>query len=235
MIFNSEVEKYAHLHHGISSLKLDNYKKSTSGIMVPQNYLSPTIIEERNMNVASMDVFSRLMMEGVIYVGTPIDDDVANIVNAQMLFMASVLKKEMQMHLNTPGGGVYAGLAMYDTMQGIVAGGTDIAVTVTGMAASMGSILLQGGTKGQRRALKHSRVMIHQPMGGAKGQVSDILITAEEIVKLQKELNVILSEGSGKSMQAIKKACDRDNWFTAQEAKNYGFIDEVVTHDFSQR
>ena len=190
------------------------------------NYISPTIIEERQMNVASMDVFSRLMMDRIIFLGVPINDYVANIIQAQLLFLESVdAKKDIQIYLNSPGGGVYAGLGIYDTMQYIA---PDVATICTGMAASMGAVLLCAGAKGKRTALKHSRVMIHQPLGGAQGQASDIEITAREIQKLKKELYTIISDHSGKSYDEVWKDGDRDYWMTSSEAKEYGMIDEVL-------
>ena len=178
------------------------------------------------MNVASMDVFSRLMMDRIIFLGVPINDYVANIIQAQLLFLESVdAKKDIQIYLNSPGGGVYAGLGIYDTMQYIA---PDVATICTGMAASMGAVLLCAGAKGKRTALKHSRVMIHQPLGGAQGQASDIEITAREIQKLKKELYTIISDHSGKSYDEVWKDGDRDYWMTSSEAKDYGMIDEVL-------
>ena len=178
------------------------------------------------MNVASMDVFSRLMMDRIIFLGVPINDYVANIIQAQLLFLESVdAKKDIQIYLNSPGGGVYAGLGIYDTMQYIA---PDVATICTGMAASMGAVLLCAGAKGKRTALKHSRVMIHQPLGGAQGQASDIEITAREIQKLKKELYTIISDHSGKSYDEVWKDSDRDYWMTSSEAKEYGMIDEVL-------
>jgi ATP-dependent Clp protease protease subunit len=190
------------------------------------NYISPTIIEERQMNVASMDVFSRLMMDRIIFLGVPINDYVANIIQAQLLFLESVdAKKDIQIYLNSPGGGVYAGLGIYDTMQYIA---PDVATICTGMAASMGAVLLCAGAEGKRTALRHSRVMIHQPLGGAQGQASDIEITAREIQKLKNELYTIISEHSGKPFDEVWKDSDRDYWMTSNEAKDYGMIDEVL-------
>jgi ATP-dependent Clp protease protease subunit len=189
-------------------------------------YISPTIIEERQMNVASMDVFSRLMMDRIIFLGVGINDHVANIIQAQLLFLESVdAQKDILIYLNSPGGGVYAGLGIYDTMQYI---NPDVSTICTGMAASMGAVLLCAGAEGKRTALKHSRVMIHQPLGGAQGQASDIEITAREIQKLKKELYEIISEHSGKSYKEVWKDSDRDYWMTAEEAKAYGMIDEVL-------
>jgi len=193
------------------------------------SYISPTIIEERQLNVATMDVFSRLMMDRIIFLGVPIDDDVANIIQAQLLFLeSSDPSKDIQIYLNTPGGSVYAGLGIYDTMQYI---SSDVATICTGMAASMGSVLLTAGAKGKRTALPHSRVMIHQPMGGAEGQASDIEITTREILKLRDELYNIVAKHSGNTFERIMKDSDRDYWMTAQEAKDYGMIDEVLVRN----
>ncbi len=220
-MFNpEEFRKYATKEKGISSLTLDRFESAYA------NYISPTIIEERQMNVASMDVFSRLMMDRIIFLGVPINDYVANIIQAQLLFLESVdAEKDIQIYLNSPGGGVYAGLGIYDTMQYI---NPDVATICTGMAASMGAVLLCAGAEGKRTALKHSRVMIHQPLGGAQGQASDIEITAREIQKLKNELYQIISDHSGKSFDEVWKDGDRDYWMTSAEAKAYGMIDEVL-------
>ena len=221
MFSKDEFRKYAVKHQGISSTTVDSFTSMMN------NYISPTIIEERQMNVASMDVFSRLMMDRIIFLGVPINDYVANIIQAQLLFLESVdAKKDIQIYLNSPGGGVYAGLGIYDTMQYIA---PDVATICTGMAASMGAVLLCAGAKGKRSALKHSRVMIHQPLGGAQGQASDIEITAREIQKLKKELYTIISEHSGKSYDEVWNDGDRDYWMTSSEAHDYGMIDEVLT------
>jgi len=215
-----EFNKYATKHLGISSLNLNRFNSIFTGS------LTPYIIEERQLNVASMDVFSRLMMDRIIFLGTPIDDYIANIVQAQLLFLESAdPSKDIQIYFNTPGGSVHAGLGIYDTMQIISA---EIATICTGMAASMGAVLLTAGTKGKRSALKHSRVMIHQPMGGASGQASDIEITAREIMKLKKELYDIIAIHSGKTYEQVEKDADRDYWMTSTEAKEYGMIDEVL-------
>ena len=220
-MFNpEEFRKYATKEKGISSLTLDRFESAYA------NYISPTIIEERQMNVASMDVFSRLMMDRIIFLGVPINDYVANIIQAQLLFLESVdAEKDIQIYLNSPGGGVYAGLGIYDTMQYI---NPDVATICTGMAASMGAVLLCAGATGKRTALKHSRVMIHQPLGGASGQASDIEITAREIQKLKNELYEIIASHTGKSFEEVWKDGDRDYWMTAEEAKDYGMIDEVL-------
>lgn len=217
---HNEFNKFATGHLGISSLSLHKYQSSV------QNYISPTIIEERQLNIATMDVFSRLMMDRIIFLGVPIDDYVANIIQAQLLFLESVdSKKDIQIYLNTPGGSVYAGLGIYDTMQYIT---PDVATICTGMAASMGAVLLCAGANGKRTALRHSRILIHQPMGGAQGQASDIEITAREILKLKKELYEIIADHSNQPFKKIEKDSDRDYWMTAEEAKEYGMIDEVL-------
>jgi len=218
---SKEFKKYAVKHLGISSVSLDRYSSTYDGY-----YISPTIIEERQLNVAQMDVFSRLMMDRIIFLGVPIDDYVANIIQAQLLFLESNdANRDIQIYLNTPGGSVYAGLGIYDTMQYI---NPDVATICTGMAASMGAVLLCAGAKGKRTALKHSRVLIHQPMGGAQGQASDIAITAREIQKLKKELYEIISNHSGQTYKKVWADSDRDYWMTATEAKDYGMIDEVL-------
>ena len=217
----SEFEKYARLHCGISSLKLHNFQSITSG------YVSPTIIEERQLNVAQMDVFSRLMMDRIIFLGAPIYDDAANIIQAQLLFLESAdPEKDISLYINSPGGSVTAGLGIYDTMQLI---SCDVATLCAGLAASMGAVLLTAGAAGKRSALPHSRVMIHQPLGGAQGQASDIEITAREILKTKQELYEIMSHHSGVAVEQIARDADRDYWLTASEAKAYGLIDEVLT------
>ncbi|MEZ7883672.1 MAG: ATP-dependent Clp endopeptidase proteolytic subunit ClpP [Bacteroidales bacterium] len=217
---STEFEKYARLHKGISSLSLHRFSSVHSA------YINPTIIEERQLNVAAMDVFSRLMMDRIIFLGVPINDDVANIIQAQLLYLDSTeSKSDIQLYINSPGGSVYAGLGIYDTMQLV---SSDVATICTGMAASMAAILLTAGAQGKRSALPHSRVMIHQPMGGAEGQATDIEITAREIVKLKKELYEIISLHSGKPVEIIEKDADRDYWMTSLEAKAYGMIDEIL-------
>ena len=196
---------------------------------VSNSYISPTIIEERQLNIATMDVFSRLMMDRIIFLGVPIDDDVANIIQAQLLFLESTdPSKDIQIYVNSPGGSVYAGLGIYDTMQYI---SSNVATICTGMAASMAAVLLTAGEKGKRTALPHSRVMIHQPMGGAEGQASDIEITTREILKLRDELYDIVAKHSGNSIEKIRKDSDRDHWMTAQEALDYGMNDEILIRD----
>ena len=217
---SSEFEKYARKHCGISSLCLHDFQS------VSASYVSPTIIEERQLNVATMDVFSRLMMDRIIFLGAPIYDDAANIIQAQLLFLESVdPDKDIQIYINSPGGSVSAGLGIYDTMQ-LVA--PDVATICTGLAASMGAVLLTAGTAGKRSALPHSRVMIHQPLGGAQGQASDIEITAREMMKTKRELYEILAAHSGVPIRKIEKDADRDYWLTAAEARDYGLIDEVL-------
>jgi len=216
----TEFEKFARLHQGVSSLSMHRFQSLYGA------YINPTIIEERQLNVAAMDVFSRLMMDRIIFLGVPINDDVANIIQAQLLYLDSVdSKADIQLYINSPGGSVYAGLGIYDTMQLV---GSDVATICTGMAASMSAILLTAGATGKRSALPHSRVMIHQPMGGAEGQAVDIEITAREIMKIKKELYEIISLHTGKSLDIIEKDADRDYWMTANEAKTYGMIDEIL-------
>ena len=218
MDFGKEFKKYATKHVGISSMFVEQYVDAS---------LTPYIIEERQLNVAQMDVFSRLMMDRIIFLGTGINDQVANIVQAQLLFLESTdAKKDIQIYMNSPGGSVYAGLGIYDTMQVV---NPDVATICTGMAASMGAVLLCAGTKGKRTALPHSRVMIHQPMGGAQGQVSDMEITLKEITKLKTELYEIIADHSGKPIEQVENDSDRDYWMTAKEALAYGMIDEILT------
>ncbi len=220
MSHKDDFQRYATRHIGISSITMHDYTS------VYGNYISPTIIEERQLNVATMDVFSRLMMDRIIFLGVPVNDYVANIIQAQLLYMESVdPKKDIQIYLNTPGGSVYAGLGIYDTMQYIA---PDVATICTGMAASMGAVLLSAGAAGKRTALKHSRILIHQPMGGAEGQASDIEITAREIQKIKKELYEIIALHSKQDYKKIWKDADRDYWMTAEEARDYGMIDEVL-------
>ena len=215
-----EFKAFATRHMNLNGNALDKY------IDVTNSYISPTIIEERQLNVAQMDVFSRLMMDRIIFLGTQIDDYTANVIQAQLLYLDSADPgKDISIYLNTPGGSVYAGLGIYDTMQYI---SSDVSTICTGMAASMGAVLLVAGTKGKRFALKHSRIMIHQPMGGVQGQASDIEITAREILKLRKELYSIIAEHSGNNIKKIEKDSDRDYWMTAEEAKEYGMVDKVL-------
>jgi len=215
-----DFNKFAIGHMGISSLDLHRFSSITN------SYISPTIIEERQLNIAQMDVFSRLMMDRIIFLGLPIDDYVANIIQAQLLYLDSADPgKDIQIYFNTPGGAVHAGLGIYDTMQYVTC---DVATICTGMAASMGAVLMCAGTKGKRTALRHSRIMIHQPMGGAQGQATDIEITAREILKLRTELYAIIAEHSGNTIDKVEKDSDRDYWMTAKEAMEYGMIDEIL-------
>jgi len=216
MDYGKEFKKFATQHQGINSMYYDKLVSS----------VTPYIIKERQLNVAQMDVFSRLMMDRIIFLGTAIDDYVANIIQAQLLFLESVdNSKDISIYINSPGGGVYAGLGIYDTMQFIK---PEVATICTGMAASMGAVLMCAGEKGKRSALPHSRVMIHQPLGGAQGQASDIEITAREIMKLKNELYEIISKHSGQTMEKVHADSDRDYWMKAEEAKAYGMIDEVL-------
>jgi ATP-dependent Clp protease protease subunit len=220
MDYGKEFKKYATKHHGLSSIYVDNYldKNITN--------LTPNIIEERTMNIGVLDVFSRLMKDRIIFMGTGIDDYVANVIMAQLLFLESADKQQdIQIYVNSPGGSVYAGLGIYDTMQYV---NPNVATCCVGIAASMAAVLLCAGEKGKRSALKHSRVMIHQPMGGVQGQVSEIEITYKEITKLKKELYVIIAEHSGQTFEKVEKDSDRDYWMIAEEAKTYGMIDEVL-------
>ena len=237
MNFGKEFEKYAVKHQGISSNTLDGYMKhsapkalanipSLGTTMGNITNLTPNIIEERPMNVAVMDVYSRLMMDRIIFLGYPISDEVANIVTAQLLFLESTDRvKDIQMYINSPGGSVYAGLGMYDTMQFIT---PDIATICTGIAASMAQVLMCAGAPGKRTALKHSRIMMHQPSAGAMGQASDIEITVNEVRKLKKELYDIIAHHTGQTVEKVAEDCDRDKWMTAPEAKDYGLVDEVL-------
>jgi ATP-dependent Clp protease protease subunit len=218
MDYGKEFRDFATKHHGISSM---HYDKIVSSV-------TPYIIEERQLNVAQMDVFSRLMMDRIIFLGTAVNDQVANIIQAQLLFLSSVdSTKDISIYMNTPGGGVYAGLGIYDTMQFIK---PDVATICTGMAASMGAVLMAAGAAGKRSALPHSRIMIHQPMGGTQGQASDIEITAREILKLKDELYQIISKHSGQPIDKVAADSDRDYWMTAEEALKYGMIDEILKH-----
>ncbi len=217
MDYKKEFKKFATKHHGINSIYLDKIVSS----------MTPYIIEERQLNVAQMDVFSRLMMDRIMFLGTAINDNVANVIQAQLLFLQSVdAKRDIQLYINSPGGGVYAGLGIYDTMQFI---SPDVATICTGMAASMGAVLLCAGKSGKRSALPHSRVMIHQPLGGAQGQASDIEITAREILKLKEELYQIIAKHSKQKVDKVNKDSDRDYWMKAEEAKSYGMVDEVLS------
>lgn len=223
-IDKNEFRKYAIKHHRIGSQHVDSFIGRVESNM-PTN-LTPYIIEERQMNVAQMDVFSRLMMDRIIFLGDAINDQVANIVQAQLLFLQSTdAQRDIQIYINSPGGSVYAGLGIYDTMQYIA---PDVATICTGIAASMGAVLLVAGAKGKRAALRHSRVMIHQPSGGAQGVASDMEINLREMLKLKEELYTIIAEHSGQTYDWVEKSSDRDYWMRAAEAKEYGMIDEIL-------
>jgi len=216
MNYGKEFKKFAIKKHGVNAMYYDKIVSS----------LTPYIIEERQLNVAQMDVFSRLMMDRIMFLGTGIDDSVANVIQAQLLFLQSVdAKRDIQMYINSPGGSVYAGLGIYDTMQFI---SPDVATICTGIAASMGAVLLCAGADGKRSALPHARLMIHQPLGGAQGQASDIEITAREILKLKDELYAIIAKHSGQSIEKVHNDSDRDYWMRSEEAKAYGMVDEVL-------
>ncbi|MBQ2171050.1 MAG: ATP-dependent Clp endopeptidase proteolytic subunit ClpP [Paludibacteraceae bacterium] len=219
--------KYA-AAQGLNSMHVEKVlSQSADQFRASYGYISPTILEERQLNVTQMDVFSRLMMDRVIFLGTEVNDYTANVIQAQLLYLDSMdSERDIHLYLNTPGGSVYAGLGIYDTMQFVTA---KVATICTGLAASMGAILLVAGEKGMRAALPHSRVMIHQPLGGVQGQASDIEITAKEIIKLKDELYTILSAHTGKTVDLIRQDADRDHWMTAQEALDYGMIDRVYT------
>ncbi|HIB37517.1 ATP-dependent Clp endopeptidase proteolytic subunit ClpP [Mesonia sp.] len=224
MDFGKEFEKFAVKDQGINS----NYYNKIVSSMMPVG-MTPNIIEERQMNAVAMDVFSRLMMDRIIFMGTGINDQIANIIQAQLLFLESTdANKDIQIYINSPGGSVYAGLGIYDTMQFIK---PDVATICTGMAASMGAVLLCAGEKGKRSALPHSRVMIHQPLGGAQGQASDIEITAREIITLKEELYNIIAKHSGQSYDKVYEDSDRDYWMKADKAKAYGMIDEILVRE----
>lgn len=219
---NRDFKSFATANCGVSGTTLN---KIESKLIIPQAYINPTILEERQLNVTQMDVFSRLMADRIIFLGTEIDDTVANVIIAQLLYLSSQdPESPITMYLNTPGGSVYDGLAIYDTMQYI---SNEVQTVCTGLAASMGSVLLCAGEKGKRFALPHSRIMIHQPLGGAHGQASDIEITAKEILKLKGELYQIIADHSGKTLKQIEKDADRDHWLTAKEAVEYGMIDNI--------
>ena len=214
---------------GLNSMHVEKVlSQSADNVQSSYGYISPTILEERQLNVTQMDVFSRLMMDRVIFLGTEVNDYTANVIQAQLLYLDSVdSERDINLYLNTPGGSVYAGLGIYDTMQFVKA---RVATICTGLAASMGAVLLVAGEKGMRAALPHSRVMIHQPLGGIQGQASDIEITAKEILKLKEELYQIISNHSGKAIEQIRQDADRDHWMTSQEALEYGMIDKLFIH-----
>lgn len=225
MDFAKEFRQYAVKHRGMSGMHLDNYIEKTTGTIMPTDF-TPYVIEERPMNIAQLDVFSRMMMDRIIFMGVPVTDYSANVIQAQLLFMESLdPQRDVQIYINSPGGSVTAGLGIYDTMQYIL---PDVATICTGMAASMGAVLLAAGSKGKRTCLKHSRVMIHQPLGGAQGQASDIEISYRLIKQMQKELYDILVEHTGQSYEKVEADCDRDYWMRSEEAKEYGLVDEVL-------
>ena len=228
MIQKDEFRKYAVQHLGMSGMHLDKYAQKSGSFIPDIRAFTPNVIEERSMNIVGLDVFSRLMMDRIIFLGLAIDEYVANVIQAQLLFLESTdSKRDVQLFLNSPGGSVIAGLGIYDTMQYI---SPDVATICTGMAASMGAVLLAAGTKGKRSGLPHSRVMIHQPLGGAAGQAADIEIQAREILYLRERLNAILAEKTGQSIDQIAKDTDRDNFMSADQAVEYGMIDKVLTH-----
>ncbi len=220
---NNDFRKYATKHLGLNSLALDQYMQSQATVT---GYLNPYILEERQLNVTQLDVFSRLMMDRIIFLGTQVDDYTANVIQAQLLYLDTADSgKDISLYINSPGGSVYAGYGIYDTMQFI---NSEVSTICTGIAASMAAVLLVAGEKGKRFALKHSRVMIHQPLGGAQGQASDIEITAREIGKIKKELYTIISDHSGQPFEKVEKDSDRDYWMNSEEAKEYGMVDEVL-------
>jgi len=220
---NNEFRKYAVKHLGMNGLSIDRYAAVTD------NYISPSILEERQLNVTQMDVFSRLMMDRIIFLGTPINSDVANIIQAQLLFLdSSDAGKDISIYFNSPGGSVYDGLGIYDTMQFIA---SNVGTICTGMAASMSAVLLVAGSKGKRSALQHSRIMIHQPSGGIQGAAADMEINLREMMKLKKELYTIIANHSGQPFEKVEKDSDRDYWMTSQEALDYGMIDQILTNE----
>lgn len=224
-----EFRSYAVKHHRIAGTFADGFIRATEKMAKPMMGMTPYITEERQLNVAQMDVFSRLMMDRIIFMGTAVDDNVANIVQAQLLFLQSVdAKKDIQMYINSPGGSVYAGLGIYDTMQFI---GPDVATICTGVALSFGAVLLCAGTHGKRAALPHSRIMIHQPHGGAQGQTSDMEIAIREYLKLKQELNEIIARHTGQDYLKVHDISDRDHWMTAKEAQHFGMIDEILGNE----
>lgn len=220
-MINNDFEKFA-ISNGISSNRLNEYNKYN----FRNGYLNPTILEERSLNVIGLDIFSRLMLERILFLGTSIDADTSNIINSQLLYLNSIGDDDIKLYINSPGGSVNAGLSIYDTMNLIK---PDVATYCMGMSASMGAILVSSGAKGKRWAMPHGEIMIHQPLGGVKGQASDILIEAEQIKKCRDILYKILSDNTGKSIEQIQQDSDRDKWFNAEEAKEYGLIDDIIT------
>ncbi len=232
MFHKNEFIKYATQHLGMSSMHLEKYAEKAGSFVPNIQGFTPNVIEERKMNIVGLDVFSRLMMDRIIFLGLPINDYVANVVQAQMLFLESTdPKRDIQVFINSPGGSVISGLGIYDTMQYVT---PDVGTICTGLAASMGAVLLCAGTKGKRTCLPHSRVMIHQPLGGMQGQVSDMEISYKLIKSMQKELYDIISKHTGQTYKKVEKDCDRDNWMTAPEALKYGLVDEVLTNGESK-
>lgn len=226
MFDKNEFMKYATQHLGMSSMHLEKYAEKTATTIPNIQGFTPNVIEERQMNIVGLDVFSRLMMDRIIFMGVPVNDYVANVIQAQLLFLESTdPKRDVQMFINSPGGSVMAGLGIYDTMQYV---SPDVSTICTGLAASMGAVLLAAGAKGKRSCLYHSRVMIHQPLGGMQGQVSDMEISYKLIKSMQKQLYEILAYHTGQPYEKVEEDCDRDNWMTSEEAKNYGLVDEVL-------
>ena len=226
MQHRKEFLNYATRHHNMSSMHLEKFLETNHRGYPNITSFTPSVVEERQLNMVQMDVFSRLMMDRIIFLGLPIDDYVANVIQAQLLFMDSVnTKQDIQVYINSPGGSVTAGLGIFDTMQYV---GPDVGTICTGISASMAAVLLSSGTKGKRTCLRHSRVMIHQPMGGMQGQVADMEISYQLIKGMQKELYTILAENTGQDYKKIEEDCDRDNWMLANDAKNYGLVDEVL-------
>ncbi len=233
MFHKDEFMKYATKHHGMSSMHLEKYAEQSMARIPNIQAFTPNVIEERQMNIIGLDVFSRLMMDRIIFLGVAINDYVANVVQAQLLFLQSTdPKRDIQIYINSPGGSVFSGLGIYDTMQFV---SPDVGTICTGMAASFGAVILASGAKGKRTCLKHSRVMIHQPLGGMQGQLSDMEIYLKLAKDQQKELYDILSFHTGQSYETIEKDCDRDNWMTSHEAKEYGLIDEVLEQNPSKK
>jgi len=226
MFHKDEFMKYATKHHGLSSMHLEKYAEQSAATAPNIHAFTPNVIEERQMNIIGLDVFSRLMMDRIIFLGVAINDYVANVVQAQLLFLQSTdPKRDIQIYINSPGGSVFSGLGIYDTMQFV---SPDVGTICTGMAASFGAVILAAGTQGKRTCLQHSRVMIHQPLGGMQGQLSDMEIYLKLAKDQQKELYNILSNHTGQPYEKIEEDCDRDNWMTSTEAKEYGLIDEVL-------
>ncbi|HMO40659.1 MAG TPA: ATP-dependent Clp protease proteolytic subunit [Saprospiraceae bacterium] len=233
MFHKDEFMKYATKHHGMSSMHLERYAEKSMATIPNIQAFTPNVIEERQMNVVGLDVFSRLMMDRIIFLGVGINDYVANVVQAQLLFLQSTdPKRDIQIYINSPGGSVFAGLGIYDTMQFV---SPDVGTICTGMAASFGAVILAAGTKGKRTGLHHSRVMIHQPLGGMQGQLTEMEIYLKLAKNQQKELYDILSYHTGQPYEKIEADCDRDNWMTSSEAKEYGLIDEVLERNPSKK